>query len=253
MTGAVTKPLGIKAYGSIPHLPGSRLGPADRTCHLGQARIATERPRDALDQVWVQEKLDGSCVAVAKHGGEIIPLIRAGYRAIQSRYYQHILFDQWVRDPENYQRFDALLDEGERAVGEWLAQAHGTRYQLTAFEDPFVLFDIMAGAKRLTLSALNYRQRRVEGETFSTPAIIGAGPTSIADVIAELAHVEPDGTRGYHGALDPPEGAVWRVERDGEVDFLVKWVRPDKVDGCYLESVTGSAPVWNWTPNTTNI
>lgn len=25
----IEKPLGIKAYGSIPHLPGSRLGPSE--------------------------------------------------------------------------------------------------------------------------------------------------------------------------------------------------------------------------------
>ena len=53
---------------------------------------------------------------------------------------------------------------------------------------------------------------------------------------------------GFYGALDPVEGAVWRVERKDTVDFLVKYVRPDKVDGSYLDSVTGQEPVWNWQP-----
>ncbi len=56
---------------------------------------------------------------------------------------------------------------------------------------------------------------------------------------------------GFHGALDPVEGAVWRVERNalvnpgrsGErcpvVDFLAKYVRPDKIDGCYLPELNG--------------
>jgi len=30
-------------------------------------------------------------------------------------------------------------------------------------------------------------------------------------------------------AIDPIEGLVYRVERKGKVDFLAKWVRPDKV------------------------
>jgi len=53
------------------------------------------------------------------------------------------------------------------------------------------------------------------------------------------------GEYGHHGALDPVEGAVWRVERNGKVDFLAKYVRPNKQDGKYFESVTGGATVWN--------
>jgi hypothetical protein len=39
---------------------------------------------------------------------------------------------------------------------------------------------------------------------------------------------------GKHGALEPIEGVMWRVERKGKVDFLCKYVRPDKQDGIYL-------------------
>ena len=51
-----------------------------------------------------------------------------------------------------------------------------------------------------------------------------------------------------HGALDPIEGIVYRVERLGKVDFLAKWVRPDKADGCYLPSESGQSEIWNWRP-----
>jgi len=51
-----------------------------------------------------------------------------------------------------------------------------------------------------------------------------------------------------HGALDPVEGAIWRVERDGKVETLAKWVRPDKIDGKYLPEVSGAGPVWNSYP-----
>lgn len=47
------KPLGRKNYGSIPHLPCSRMGPADHACHPGQQTIATEKARDRHDIIIV--------------------------------------------------------------------------------------------------------------------------------------------------------------------------------------------------------
>ncbi len=238
------KPLGRKAYGSIGHLPNSRLGPGDHMVSEGQARIATVRARDKHDRVVVQEKLDGSCTAVAKVSGEIIPLGRAGWRAVSSPYAQHVLFHDWVM--ANWERFDRLLDEGERAVGEWLAQAHGTRYDLTG-RDPWVMFDIMRDDKRLPEVQTYARAANAE---FATPKVLNGGlaPMSVQDALAAL------GPFGFYGAVDPVEGAVWRVERDGKVDFLAKYVRPDKVDGCYLPETTAGKDagvvetVWNWRP-----
>jgi hypothetical protein len=239
------KPLGQKAYGSIGHLPGSRMGPADHKISDGQARIATVKTRDRHDRVFVEEKLDGSCVSVARVNGEIIPLGRAGHRAVTSPFRQHVLFDQWVRMPTQYERFDELLGEGERIVGEWLAQAHGTRYDL-GHREPFVPFDIMTGIDRLPRAEFWERVTPL----FSVPMLLNTGePMSIEVAMARLV------TYGFYGALDPVEGAVWRVERaiggpSGKtvVDFLAKYVRPDKADGSYLDSVTGGEPVWNWQP-----
>ena len=212
------------------------MGPADHKLHEGQSRILTEKVRDRHDVIWVQEKLDGSCVSVAKIDGELVALGRAGYLASTSPFVMHHLFAEWVKD--NRSRFDPLLREGERIVGEWLAQAHGTRYDLTDRE-PFVAFDIMTGVERVTVPELRQRTMALG---LRTPAILGTGPTSIADAMKAL------GTFGHYGALDPAEGCVWRVERQGKVDFLGKYVRPDKVDGSYLDSVTGGEPVWNWQP-----
>jgi hypothetical protein len=69
MDTRATKPLGIKNYGHIAHLPGSRMGPGDHKCHTGQERIATRQTRDRHDLVIVQEKLDGSNVGVARSTG----------------------------------------------------------------------------------------------------------------------------------------------------------------------------------------
>lgn len=240
------KPLGGKNYGSIAHLPGSRMGPGDHKCHEGQERICNERTRDKHDLIIVQEKLDGSNVGVAKIDGQILALTRAGYLAHTSPYEQHHRFGEWVA--RHASRFAALLEEGERVVGEWLLQAHGTRYQLR--HEPFVAFDLMRGTKRATYKEV---RERTEG-LFTIPHTVHVGGAlSIADAMATL------GEYGAHGALDPIEGAMWRVERNelvtkqgGErrwiVDFLAKYVRADKADGAYLESVTGKPTVWNELP-----
>lgn len=229
------KPLGHKSYGSIPHLPDSRMGPGDHHCSPGQARIATEQARDKHDLVIVQEKLDGSNVGVAKVSGQILPLTRAGYHANTSPYEQHHRFAGWVS--ERWGLFDALLIEGERVCGEWLAQAHGTRYDLDG-RLPFVAFDLMRGQVRAPFAEC---QARLEAVALPIPPLLSYGPAcSVARAIKAL------GTYGHYGALDAVEGAVWRVERKGAVDFLVKFVRPDKQDGCYLESVTGKLAHWNW-------
>ncbi len=244
------KPLGIKSYGHIAHLPGSRLGPGDHKCHEGQARIATAKPRDRHDHVIVQEKLDGSNVGVALKDGVIYPLTRAGYVATTSPFEQHVHFANWVY--ANQQRFLAVLEEGERLCGEWLMQAHGTRYNLP--HEPFVVFDLMKGADRTPFDAF---LARIEPGKFVIPHILHRGePLSIENAMTEL------NTFGFHGAVDSVEGAVWRVERNeiinprkgGErrwvFDFLVKYVRPDKADGTYLPEVSSQPAVWNWWPET---
>jgi hypothetical protein len=225
------------------------MGPSDRSCHAGQARIATEKARDQWDEIIVQEKLDGSNVGVAKLGAQIIPMSRAGYRAETSPYKQHKAFADWVLKPENWKRFNECLTEGERLVGEWLMQAHGTRYELK--HEPFAALDLMVEHERICYDKLT---DRLQPYGFVTPHLVHRGaPISVEEVMSKL------GEHGFHGAVDEVEGAVWRVERrkptgrKGErkciVDFLVKYVRPDKEDGIYLSSVSGKEDVWNWKPN----
>jgi hypothetical protein len=184
----------------------------------------------------VQEKLDGSNVAAFRSGNEILALVRKGYLARTSPFEMHHLFADWV--DANKDRFLAALKDGERLVGEWLAQAHGTRYKLP--HDPLVVFDLMRGSQRALYAEL--LERTTKGELV-TPALIHQGsPLSIE---AMLERLEPS----RHGAIDPVEGAVWRVERKGVVDFLAKYVRPDKVDGCYLPEVSWQPAIWNWRPS----
>lgn len=232
------KILGRKAYGSIGHLPGSRLGKGDHKIPEGQAAIITKKPRDKHDIIIVQEKLDGGCVSVAKVEGRIHPLGRAGYNAFTSPFKQHALFGKWVLERQGL--FDELLQEGERVVGEWLIQAHGTRYELE--HEPFVAFDIF-NDKNERLTYVNFSERVVGVLPVPTLVHYGNRPLSIEDALERL------GTYGFHGAIDPIEGAVWRAERKGRVDFLAKYVRPDKVDGLFLPEITGGEAVWNQIKN----
>lgn len=227
------KPLGHKAYGSLPHLPGSRLGSGDHHCHEGQARIATEKVRDKHDLIIVQEKLDGSNCCVAKINGHVIALGRSGYPALSSEYSVHHSFHDYVE--RNKSRFDGLLREGDRVCGEYLAQAVGTRYELP--HEPFVPFDILTGKQRMITEEVC---RRTGQFGFMTPNLIwiGNNACSIEDAMLRLKH-------SPHGALDPVEGAIWRVERNGKVDFLVKFVRHDKEDGKYLPEKNGGIITWN--------
>lgn len=231
------KPLGHRAYGSIPHLPNSRRGIADKGLSEQQASILTVKTRDRHDTIVVQEKLDGSNVAAAKINGEIIALIRAGYRADSSHYEQHHHFAKWVES--NKSRFDELLIEGERLCGEWLMEAHGTRYNLP--HEPFVAFDIITGYERKTTIEVMERCAQVD---IITPKLIHLG--AAISVESVLAMLEPSG----HGAIEDVEGAVWRCERKGVVDFLGKYVRPEKVDGKYLNGVNNveREPIYNWNP-----
>lgn len=216
------KPLGRKNYGSIGHLPCSRMGPADHKVPEGQALIATQKPRDKHDFVVVQEKLDGSNVGVAMIDNKLFALSRAGYEAKTSRFEMHHHFHEWVM--ENEDRFRYVLKNGQRICGEWLTTAHGTMYDLP--HEPFVAFDIIDSEnKRFTYNEF----KTVNDFTFVTPFTVSVGrPTSVSEALNIL------GDKGKHGALEQIEGAVWRVERNGAVDFLCKYVRPDKVDGKYL-------------------
>jgi hypothetical protein len=227
------KPLGQKAYGSIPHLPGSRLGPGDYSITEGQAKIATEKPRDEYDLIIVQEKLDGSNTAVAKVEGEILALTRSGYLATTSPYRQHHFFARWVK--ENVKRFAALLNEKERLSGEWLAMAHGTRYELP--HEPFVPFDFFTRSnERIPYNEFEIKMKQYD---FTVPFLLHIGGSfSVENMINAIC-------KSGHGALDEVEGAIWRVERKNKVDFLCKYVHHNKQDGKYFAEVTGQGEVWN--------
>ncbi len=223
-----------RLYPSIPHLPGSRAA-RDKVLPDAQARACVD-PAAAREgtEVIVQEKLDGSCVAVRIEGGTLYAFGREGRLAALSPNEGRRMFAAWVG--RNEERLRAIVRPGEVLAGEWLALVHGTRYALA--HEPFVPFDVLCNKVRLPLAELD---RRLEGAGLATPRVVHRGaPISIADALAKL------GPSGLHGAIDPPEGLVYRVERKGKVVLVAKWVRPDKVDGAYLPENTGADALYHW-------
>ncbi|MDA9003883.1 RNA ligase family protein [bacterium] len=223
-----------KAYSAIPHIRGSRLGKSERCIDENKRRMLTETVKNVDDLIIVQEKLDGSCVCAYRKGNEIVAVGREGDLAQVSPNESRRLWADWVE--QNEQRFLDLLKPGERAVGEWLAMAHGTRYTLE--HEPFVLFDLFSSDNvEIAYDALS---ARASTQLFTLPKLIhSGGPCSLVDAISILGD-------GYHGAIDRAEGLVWRLERNGRVLFKAKYVSPEKVDGCLLTEVTGNPSVWNW-------
>ncbi len=229
------------------------MGTGDHSITPGQARIATEKTRDIYDHVIVTEKLDGANVGIARINNQIVSLSRAGYPAISSPYIQHRYFAVWVMHRTDL--FLDILEDGERIVGEWLAQAHGTRYKLEGYPNsannrsPFVAFDLMRGHERALYDEFI---DRIKGHLFSTPLLHRGGAFSIRNAMALL------GKCGFYGAMDQVEGAVWRVEREwptgkkrvreARVDFLAKYVHHDKVAGRYWSEMSGEKDIWNWRP-----
>ncbi len=223
------RPLGRRAYGSIPHLPGSERS-GDRLLPPTQARWLTERPpRDG--DLTIEEKLDGSCVAVAHEDGRLHALGREGRLASSSANEARRLFAAWV-DPARFE----WLQEGERVVGEWLALAHGTRYDLP--HEPFVAFDVMRGSARLPRAEWVDRARAAG---LTLPFTVHRSAIGVDEALARLGN-------GGHGAVESPEGVVYRLERSTAPTLVAKVVRRGKVAGALLPENSGRPAIWNWRP-----
>jgi hypothetical protein len=92
----------------------------------------------------------------------------------------------------------------------------------------------------------NEFNERVDLGAFFVPTLLHEGGPCPLDQAIELL-----GEHGYYGA-ERAEGVVYRVESEKHkaryVDYLAKWVRAGKEDGCYLPEMTGLEPAWNWRP-----
>ena len=216
-------------YGSIPHLSTSKMSQqADKKIAIGQEEILTKKARDWKDTVILTEKVDGSNVGVVRSGGTLVPVSRAGYEVEASPYVMHKMFGRYV---ERNTHFFDWLPEGWRICGEWCVVAHGTLMDISN-DSPFVAFDIFDSRNKRILF-MDFFGICVKYGIQTVPILHVGQPISINNAVKLLGE-------GHYGKPEKPEGCVWRCEREGRVDFLAKWVRPDKEDGKYLDSC-----VWN--------
>ncbi len=230
----------MKLYAKIPHLPGSRTGQADRHIGLVAAKRLLELC-NPLERVIVQEKLDGSNVIVTRQNGVLVALGRDGKACANSRNPLRTAFAAWLS--ENAIRF-TWLEESERLALEWLAVTHGTRYALP--HEPVVALDFFTtDGTRLTHAAL---LEKIAPVALPVPRVLHAGSALPLEQALRLL-----GQYGHHGALEPAEGVVYRLERNEQVLLLAKYVRHGKQDGLYLADHIGLEAVMNsWKKPTTH-
>lgn len=229
------KPLKRKNYGSIPHLSNSKLGPGDYYVNFGMECILTEKARDKNDLILAFEKYDGTNIGIAKKNGKIYALTRSGYEAKTSPYIQHHRFSDWVYERQDL--FNNILNNEDRICGEWLIQAHGLKYVISG--EPIKFFDYFTPDNNRQpfeyLEELNY--------TYNIPLarlLHSGNPIKVIDLLNELNKKTND-----LRSVEAPEGIVYRVERNGEVDFLAKWVRNDFEPGIYCIGVSEENLIWN--------
>ncbi len=234
------KPLNKKNYGSIGHFSVSKLGVGDHHINPGQERILTKKTRDKHDYIYVTEKYDGSNVGIAKVQGKIYALVRKGYQAKTSPFVMHHYFNNWVIANETF--FKHLLNEGERLVGEWLLQVHSLQYHIPNNLPPFIALDwFKANNERYLQTDLH---KLLLPYHIAKPRILyqGFGACPIEEALHNL-QLSFNKNKFVHCVQEKPEGLVYRVERNGKVDFLSKYVRHNFEAGKHL--VKDAPPIWN--------
>ncbi|MGB0905847.1 MAG: nucleotidyl transferase AbiEii/AbiGii toxin family protein [Maricaulaceae bacterium] len=222
-----------KAYNRIGHLPGSKGGVTDRHIHIRESERLIETCPEG-GEVFVQEKLDGSCVAVYRRGREILPLGREGDITYGSANSSRRMWADWVKLHQDV--FMDILKDGEWLCGEWIAMVHSVRYQDVI--TPFYAFDLFSADGK----ALSYDNllERLEGSSIPTPALLHRGGALSIEAALELLKQKAAKSK------DPAEGAVWRLEHEGVPKLMAKYVRADFEAGQFLEEKTGEPIQWNW-------
>jgi len=224
--------LNQKAYNRIGHLPGSKSGTADKHIHIREsARLLETCPSDC--EVIVQEKLDGSCVAVYRRGREILPLGREGDITYGSRNRSRRMWADWVKIHKDL--FLDILRDGEWLCGEWMAMVHAVRYD--EIKAPFFAFDLFGANKKA--KGYDALLERLNGTDIPTPALLHRGEAIGIEAAFEYLKRKGEKTQ------DNAEGAIWRLERQGVPKLMAKYVRSDFEAGKFLEEKTGKPTEWN--------
>lgn len=208
------KPFAKQIYGSIPYIPSSPTINSRKVIPLGQEYILTNKTQKY--NVYMQEKMDGSCVGVTKLNGEILALTRNGYLAKNSIYKQHNAFDLYVQN--NMNTFKDLVNEGDFAIFEYIGVNHGTLYKY--MKDPLYLIDYFIDKKRQSVLVTSKIARKYG---FNTPITWYMAESIKAKEVYNALREELESK----GLDYLPEGLIYRCEKEESFSFIAKWVRPN--------------------------
>ena len=187
-------------YGSIQHLPMSKMiSDQDKLLPIREVEWLTVKTRVPSDVVIVTEKVDGCNVGVLRNKRKLYPIIRKGYDVRTNPY-------EWIREfadfvEVNKDRFVKLLNDGERVCGEWMVKTHTLSYNMK--HEPLICFDLINGSYRD--SYLNAKHR-LEANGFVTAGLVHYGSAIPIEYATKMLG------SGFHGALNEPEGVVYRYE-----------------------------------------
>lgn len=214
-----------KNYGSIPHLLGSKLGQHDKFITQGQNDIATKKARDWKDTIWVTEKIDGSNVGVVKQKDEVYAVTRSGYLCSESKFKTHHNFlNGFFHLFKNDLR--QILNNGERMAFEFVDTKNPCSIEYE-FNKVYLLDYFDLNNKRRPFLDLIWLSGLLN---IDIPRIIHAGqPIDVKRLIKQEYALHSLYTN------EQAEGMVYRVERNGEFDFMAKWVRQDFIPGKLLK------------------
>ena len=227
-----------RSFGNIKHLTGSRLKDSGDTIleEAIQPYFTEKLQFPKRDKLYVTEKIDGANVGVYKSEGRLFPIMRKGYDVRTSEHEFLRRFADFVSDNAN--RFDNLLDDGERVCGEWMIKTHSLFYDLP--HEPFVVFDIIKDGKKPVRPSFADIIKRCEKYEFVMVAIVHeGGAISVEEGLRLLGG-------GFHGCRTAPEGIVYRYERDGTFEMSAKYVSNLNVGGDFMND-DGAYNNWlNW-------
>ncbi len=203
-----------KGYGSIPHLSTSKLNEkADKKICLQQEEILTTEKIKKGEEIIVLEKVDGTNISIMKINNDLYGVVKSGYD-VRTSNFEHIRKFQNFLD-KNKQKYMKILKNGEKISGEWMIKTHSVLYNLP--HEPFIAFDFQS----LNKERFSYDELK---EICDKYEIISTGLVHRGDSISAALAMDKLGN-GFHGAINPPEGIVYRLERKGKVIFMAKHVR----------------------------
>ena len=176
------------------------------------------------NKLYVTEKIDGANVSLYKKDGILYPVMRKGYDVRTSEHSFLRRFADFVAD--NAAQFDGLLSDGERVCGEWMIKTHSLFYKMP--HEPFVVFDVIQGLEKPVRPCYAEIVTRCTDCGFITAGLLHEGSAiSVEDALHALGS-------GFHGCAGPPEGIVYRYERDGAFETSAKYVSNLNVGGDYM-------------------